>query len=88
MRNLGLIVFGPGSRNACENIDIRLPPARNSAARIMVEVDSVQPYGQTPLTSAVAAAAEALNYRNRPAVIVLLTDGEETWPRRSMRPWT
>lgn len=78
VRNLGLIVFGPGSRNACENIDLRLPPVRNSAARIMAEVDGVQPYGQTPLTSAVAAAVEALNFRNRPAVIVLLTDGEET----------
>ena len=78
VRNLGLIVFGPGSRNACENIDLRLPPVPNSASRIMAEVDGVQPYGQTQLTSAVAAAAEALHFRKRPAVIVLLTDGEET----------
>jgi len=44
----------------------------------MAEVDGLQPYGQTPLASAVAAAASALNFRDRPAVIVLLTDGEET----------
>jgi Ca-activated chloride channel family protein len=76
-RNLGLIVFGPGTHNACENVDLKLSPGRNSAARIMEEVDRLQPYGQTPLTSAVGVAAEVLKYRDRPAVIVLLTDGEE-----------
>jgi Ca-activated chloride channel family protein len=78
MRNLGLVVFGPGVRSQCHNIDLRLPPGPNSAARIMTEVNALQPYGQTPLTGAVAAAADALDFRDRPAVIVLLTDGEET----------
>lgn len=78
MRNLGLIVFGPGKRHACENVDLRLRPAPNAAARIMSEVSDLQPYGQTPLTDAVNAAAEVLDFRKRPAVIVLLTDGEET----------
>jgi Ca-activated chloride channel family protein len=78
VRHLGLIVFGPGPRGVCENIDLRLPPGPNSAGRIMAEVEGIQPYGQTPLTSAVTAAAGVLNYRDRPAVIVLLTDGEET----------
>jgi Ca-activated chloride channel family protein len=78
VRNLGLVVFGPGARSQCHNIDLRLPPGPNSARRIMGEVDTLQPYGQTPLTSAVAAAADALDFRDRPAVIVLLTDGEET----------
>jgi Ca-activated chloride channel family protein len=74
-RNLGLVVFGPGKRDACENVDLKLRPGPNSAARIMSEVDLLQPYGQTPLTSAVGAAAEVLQFREKPAVIVLLTDG-------------
>ena len=78
MRNLGLIVFGPGDRQACENVDVRLRPGPNSASRIMSEVSGLQPYGQTPLTGAVGAAAEVLHFRDHPAVIVLLTDGEET----------
>ena len=78
VRNLGLIVFGPGSHRACENIDIKLPVARYSSAQIMAKLDKVQPYGQTPLTDAVRKAAEALRFRERPAVIVLLTDGDET----------
>jgi Ca-activated chloride channel homolog len=80
VRNLGLLVFGPGAHanDSCANIELRLPPARNSAERIMVELNSVQPYGQTPITGAVQEAAKVLRYRERPAVIVLLTDGEET----------
>jgi Ca-activated chloride channel family protein len=78
MRKIGLVVFGPGRRRQCENIDLRLPPSANAAKRIMSEVDALQPYGQTPLTSAVGAAAEALDFRDKPAVIVLLTDGDET----------
>ena len=78
VRNLGLIVFGPGAGDVCENVDLKLPPGPHSAEEIMAEVDGLQPYGQTPLTHAVGAAAEALDVRDRPAVIVLLTDGEET----------
>jgi Ca-activated chloride channel homolog len=78
VRNLGLVVFGPGAHSQCENIDLKLPPGPNSAGRIMAQVNTLQPYGQTPLTSAVAIAADALDFHERPAVIVLLTDGEET----------
>jgi Ca-activated chloride channel homolog len=36
---------------------------------------------KTPLTSAVEQAAEVLDYRNKPGVIVVVTDGEETCGR-------
>lgn len=78
IRKLGLITFGPGTRRECDNIQLRLRPAPNAAERIMEEVDSLRPYGQTPITKAVGEAADAMNFRARPAVIVLLTDGEET----------
>lgn len=77
-RNLGLVVFGPGSKHECDNIELRLRPAPNSAQRIMAEIQHLQPYGQTPLTAAVALGAEALDFREQPGVIVLLTDGAET----------
>lgn len=80
VRNLGLVVFGPGPHPAgvCANIDVRLKPAAHSAERILRELDRVQPYGQTPIAQSVQTAADVLRYRERPAVIVLLTDGEET----------
>lgn len=77
-RNLGLIVYGPGPYNVCETVDLRLKPEPNAADRIMGEVNSVSPAGRTPLTTGVRLAAEALNYRERPATVVLITDGEET----------
>jgi Ca-activated chloride channel family protein len=80
VRNLGLIVFGPGPHppGTCANIDLRLKPEHHSADEILSELEKVHPYGQTPIAQSVESAAEALHYRDKPAVIVLLTDGEET----------
>jgi Ca-activated chloride channel family protein len=78
VRDLGLIVYGPGTHAKCDNIELRLRPAAHPAEEIMAEVNSVVPAGQTPLTASVRLAAEALQFRERAAQIVLLTDGEET----------
>jgi Ca-activated chloride channel family protein len=77
-RRLGLVIYGPGSRPACVNVSLSLRPTANAAARIMSQLDQLKPDGRTPLTRGVRMAAEALRYRERPATIVLLTDGEET----------
>jgi Ca-activated chloride channel homolog len=73
-RRVGLITFGP---NQC-NVRLELKPTENSASRIMSIVDDLVPAGQTPLTAAVAEAAEVLDFREKPGVIVLLTDGDES----------
>ena len=77
-RRLGLITYGPGSRPACVNVSLEFRPARNATALMMSRLDALKADGKTPLTRAVRMAANALDYRNRPATIVLLTDGEET----------
>lgn len=77
-RHLGLMVYGPGPAESCSNIELRLAPGPNSAETILGEINGVVPAGQTPLTAAVLRAAEALRFRKKPAVVVLLTDGEET----------
>jgi Ca-activated chloride channel family protein len=77
-RRLGLMVYGPGSRPACVNVALELRPAINAATRIMARLDALKPDGRTPLTRAVRRAADVLDFRNRPATIVLITDGEET----------
>jgi Ca-activated chloride channel family protein len=76
-RNLGLIVYGPGPHQTCSNVELKLAPVPNAGPRIIAEIDRLQPDGETPLTSAVREAAEMLRHRQRPATIVLLTDGEE-----------
>jgi Ca-activated chloride channel family protein len=77
-RRLGLVTYGPGPRDACENVTLELRPQLDAAAKIQSVVNDLIPAGRTPLTRAVSMAASALDARNRPATIVLLTDGEET----------
>lgn len=77
-RNIGLIDYGPGPANRCDNIDLLLQPAPYSAERIMAAINRLIPAGRTPLTAAVSAAARVLQFPHKPGVVVLLTDGEET----------
>lgn len=77
-RNLGLIDYGPGPANRCDNIDLLLQPAPYSAERIMTAINRLIPAGRTPLTAAVSAAARVLQFPHKSGVVVLLTDGEET----------
>ena len=81
-RRVGLMTYGPtvdpGLFNQCDNIELNLPPAPNAAARIMGSVQSLVPAGGTPLTRAVEKGAEVLDFRRKPGVIVVLTDGEDT----------
>jgi Ca-activated chloride channel family protein len=44
----------------------------------MREVEAIVPAGKTPMTDAVEQAADVLDYRAKPGVIVVVTDGEET----------
>lgn len=53
-------------------------PTPNASELILRKLEGISPAGKTPLTRAVAQAAEVLDYRRHPGVIVVLTDGEET----------
>lgn len=76
-RRVGLITYGPGPYNQC-NVHLSFSPMPNAADAIMREVNALTPAGKTPLVTAVKQAAEVLDYRAKPGVIVLITDGEET----------
>ena len=76
-RRVGLITYGPGPYQQC-NVQLNFTPKANAAAAVMHEVNSLVPAGKTPLTAAVVQAAEVLKFREKPGVIVVVTDGEET----------
>jgi Ca-activated chloride channel homolog len=76
-RRVGLITYGPGPGEQC-NVRLDLKPTANAASAIMRDLDALSPAGKTPLVTAVAKAAEVLDYRNKPGMIVVVTDGEET----------
>ena len=76
-RKVGLISYGPGPYQQC-NVKLELRPVPNAASTIMSVVNGLVPAGRTPLTAAVEQAAEVLDYKHKPALIVVVTDGEET----------
>lgn len=77
-RNLGLMVYGGGSTNGCSDIALKVKPGPNNADEILGAMKDVLPNGRTPLTESVSRAADVLNFRKKPATIVLLSDGEES----------
>jgi Ca-activated chloride channel family protein len=76
-RRVGLVTYGPGPAEQC-NVKLNFTPAQNATSRIMDTVNEMVPTGDTPLTAAVQEAANALDFRRRRGVIVVVTDGEET----------
>jgi Ca-activated chloride channel family protein len=77
-RRVGLVIYGPGPGDTCRNIDLRFAPRADAAGAIIGEIDAMVPTGLTALTASVARAAETLGYRDRPGIVVLVTDGNET----------
>lgn len=78
IRRIGLITYGPGPENSCEGINVKFPPVADAAEPIMEAISWLDPNGLTPLTEAVREAAEVLNYRTDPGIVVLVTDGNDT----------
>ena len=79
-RRIGLVTYGPGPWNQC-NVKLNFKPMPDAAVSIMSAVNSIVPAGKTPLTQGIEEAAEALDFRTKPGVVVVITDGEETCGR-------
>lgn len=77
-RNIGLLTYGPGGADSCSGMTLRFTPQPMAGAAMVLALDALRPSGLTPLTEAVAQAAEVLSYRDRPGIVVLVTDGNET----------
>ena len=79
-RRVGLVTYGPGPYNQC-NVKLEFKPMANAAFPIMSAINTLVPAGRTPLTQGIETAAEALDFRTKPGVVVVVTDGEETCGR-------
>jgi Ca-activated chloride channel family protein len=77
-RRIGLMTYGPGGADSCSGLDLHFPPIADAADPVIRAIEALEPSGLTPLAKAVEAAADALSYRTRPAIVVLVTDGNET----------
>jgi Ca-activated chloride channel homolog len=70
-------VPGPGGHQCGSGIHLRVPPQLNAGPAIVDALAQTKAGGGTPLTAAVEHAADTLQYRERPGIVVLVTDGLE-----------
>lgn len=75
---LGFTAYGHRRKGDCDDIETLVPTGPTDVARLLALVKTLQPKGKTPLAAAVRHAAEESGYQQRPATIVLLSDGIET----------
>lgn len=78
LRRIGLLIYGPNAGDSCGGIDLRFAPRPDAAHAVITAIDGLTPRGLTPLAASVRAAAQALNHRADPGIIVVVTDGNET----------
>jgi Ca-activated chloride channel family protein len=75
---LGLMVYGHRQKADCEDIELVIPPGPVDRSLFLSKIQSIIPRGKTPLTRSVLMAAEALQYTEERATVILVSDGIET----------
>jgi Mg-chelatase subunit ChlD len=74
---LGLTAYGHHG-TGCGDIEAVLPVAPVEPATFLAAVNGLRAAGGTPLTDAITAAAEQLDFTENQATIILISDGEES----------
>ena len=73
----GITTYGHREEANCQDIETVLPIAEVDADKVIDVVENIMPRGKTPLTAALRQAADALDYEQKPAKILLVSDGIE-----------
>jgi Ca-activated chloride channel homolog len=75
---LGLVVYGHRQKGSCQDIEVLREPGTLDSTSYMKAVKGLNPKGKTPMTQAVRMAAESLQYTEKKATVILVSDGIET----------
>lgn len=73
----GLVAYGHRSREQCSDVEQLVAWGEVDPAAYTTALAGMRPTGKTPLIGAIRLAAERLEFRDKPASVVLLTDGRE-----------
>jgi Ca-activated chloride channel family protein len=76
-RRLGLVAYGHRREADCADIELVVPVGSDHST-IRNGVNKLNAKGRTPLSAAVQFAAKELSYEQRPATVILVSDGVET----------
>lgn len=75
---LGLVAYGHRRKGDCSDIEPLVPVGLAGPRQIERAVAGIQPRGKTPIGGALELAARELESIDRPATVILVTDGRET----------
>jgi Ca-activated chloride channel family protein len=75
---LGLVAYGHRRKGDCADIETLIPVGPLDAEAYLSTVDGLGALGMTPLSAAVRQAAQALDWSEQKATVILVSDGEET----------
>ena len=75
---VGLTVYGHRRKGDCRDIEVVIPAGSTDRAALLAKVQSLQPMGKTPISSAILTAAGHLKTKETETTIVLVSDGIET----------
>jgi len=75
---VGLVAYGHRSKEDCADIEVIAAPGALPRPALAAKIEALQPKGKTPITAAVTQVFEQLRTRERPATVVLVSDGIET----------
>ena len=75
---LGLMAYGHRDKGSCTDIETLVAPGPNNKQAVLSAVDGMKFLGKTPLSETVRRAAQELRHTEEKAVVILITDGEET----------
>lgn len=75
---LGLVVYGHRRKGDCTDIETLIPVGPLDPQAYLKTVNSLGALGMTPLSAAVRQAAQALDWSEQKATVILVSDGEET----------
>lgn len=75
---LGLIAYGHRRKGDCADIETLIPVGPLDPDAYLTTVNGLGALGMTPLSAAVRQAAQALDWSEHKATVILVSDGEET----------
>ena len=75
---LGLMAYGHRRKSDCDDIEMIVPPSSRDPAVLSTALEALSPRGQTPLSAALRSAAQGMDSAQRPATVILVSDGRES----------
>ncbi len=72
---LGIMAYGNRSSSNCRDVNHIRPVGRIRAASYTKAIQSINPRGKTPIARAIRLGAAKMDYKNKKATLILMSDG-------------